>query len=174
MNPQAARAIADSGRAYRSEVWRGMLDAEMNGRYWRARASGLAQREKLLKIFLAVTSSATVAGWTVWRGIPPIWQVLSGLSATIAVALPILDYTSQIERASDLRRDWREVAGKYNRLWAELNANLDGPVAGRLQELQAKEAEMVKIESKHFARNVALIRKSQHEVLVARGLAPRA
>jgi hypothetical protein len=173
MSPKAAPTVADSGRAYRPEVWRRMLDAEMNGRYWRGRASGLAQREKSLKIFLAVTSSATVAGWTVWHGIPPIWQVLSGLSAIVAVALPILDYTSQIERASDLRSEWLEVAGKYNRLWAEINANLDGPVSDRLQEFQAKEAEMAKIESKHFTRNDALIRKSQREVLVARGLAPR-
>jgi hypothetical protein len=162
---------SDTGRAYRSEVWQRMLDAEMNDRYWRDRASDFAQREKGLKVFLAITSSATVAGWTVWHNVPIVWQILSGVSAVIAVALPILDYTSQVERASDLRSEWWDLAGEYRTLWVELNANLKAPISDRLRPLQGRETEMAKIESKYFKRDEALVKKSQRAVLVARGLA---
>jgi hypothetical protein len=159
--------VSDGLRNY---VWRSLLDGEMNDRYWRYRSAAYASREKALKIFLAITSSGTVAGWVVWHSIPLLWQLLSGVSALLAIALPILDYTGQVERASDLREGWWDLTAEYDRLWAGIDSSSDALVQEQTKPLKAKEGEMSKTESKYFSRDEALILKCQHEVLRARSL----
>ena len=146
-----------------------MLDGEMNDRYWRHRAAVYATREKWVKIFLAITSSGTVASWALGQA-PLLWKFLSGISALVAIALPFLDYTGQVERASDLRKGWWELTTEYNRLWACIDSSAEASIDGETRPLKAKEVELCKIESKYFTRDQALIHKCQQEVLRARGL----
>jgi hypothetical protein len=155
----------------RKYVWERLLDAEMNDRYWRDRAAIYATREKGLKIFLAITSSGTVAGWVVWQNFHLLWQVLSGMSALLAIALPILDYTGQVERASDVRKGWWELTTEYNRVWVRIDLDTDASIQEKTLPLEAKELNLVKIESRYFSRDETLIRKAQQDVLRARGLA---
>ena len=153
----------------RKYVWESMLDGEMNDRYWRLRGAGYALREKVLKIFLGVTSSGTVAGWAIWKNLPLLWQVLSGISAVVAIALPILDYTGAVERASDLRMGWWKLTQEYKRIWARIDGSTDASVEEQIKPLKEKEVEMSGIEVK-FSRKEALILKCQEAVLRARGL----
>lgn len=153
----------------RKYVWESMLDGEMNDRYWRLRGAEYAVKEKALKIFLGVTSSGTVAGWAIWKEFSWIWQVLSGISAVVAVALPILDYTGMVERASDLRMGWWKLTQGYNRIWAGIDGSTDASVQEEIKLLKEKEVEMSGIEVK-FSRKEALIRKCQQDVLRARGI----
>jgi hypothetical protein len=158
--------------ALRKHVWDSMLDGEMNDRYYRYRASTYAGREKGLKIFLALTSSGTVAGWTLWST-PPytlIWKMLSGVSAALAISLPFLDYTGQVERASTLRKGWWELRAKYEQLWAEIQSDFTGSIDERLKPLKQKETELVEIEAKYFKRDEPLVKKCQQEVIRAKGL----
>jgi hypothetical protein len=157
-------------QAYRNYVWQSMLDGEMNDRYWRFQAARYSKREKAVKIFLAITSSGTVAGWALWRGAPLVWQVLSAVSALLALALPVLDFTGQVERASDLRERWWGLTAEYSRLWAEIELDSADSISQRIQALKSKETDMVKIEAKYFSRDEALIHKCQDQVLNARGL----
>jgi len=167
-SPSAAPSGPSPG--FRKYVWDSMLDGEMNDRYWRHRAAVYASREKALKIFLAITSSGTVAGWAIWQNAHWAWQGLSSISALLAVALPFLDYAAQIERASDLRKGWWKLATEYNRLWAGIDSNSDARIEEQVRPLKAKEVEMSKIESKFFPRDEALILRCQKDVLRAKGL----
>ena len=91
----------------------------MNARYWGHLARRYQKREMGIKIFLAATSSATVAGWVLWKHAPLLWQVLSGISALLAIALPILNYSQRIATMADLRAKWMHLRVEYDRLWAE-------------------------------------------------------
>lgn len=157
-------------QTYRKYVWQSMLDGEMNGRYWRYQATRYAQREKTVKIFLAFTSSGTVAGWKFWEGTPWVWQAFSVISALLALALPILDFTGQVERASDLHEQWWGLTAEYGQLWAEIEMNKAALIPQRIHALKVKETEMVKIEAKYFKRDEKLINRCQDQVLNAREL----
>ncbi len=50
----------------RELIWNSMLTAQMSACYWNSLARRYNGREKCLKIFLAVTASGAVAGWTIW------------------------------------------------------------------------------------------------------------
>ena len=166
--PSAMRS--KESQAYRKYVWESMLDGEMNDRYWQYQATRYAQREKTAKIFLAFASSGTVAGWVLSHSVPLVWQVLSGISAVLALALPILDFTGHVERAADLRQQWWGLTRGYSQLWAEMELDSATSISQRIEALRQKETEMVKIEAKYFRRDETLVKRCQAEVLKARGL----
>ena len=54
----------------RKLIWKALLDADMNVRYWKYMAQRLVKRDCNTKIFLAVMSSSTVGSWWIWEDIP--------------------------------------------------------------------------------------------------------
>lgn len=101
-------------------IWRSMLDADMNARYWKCLASRYYKRDKGLKIFLAVMASGTVAGWGLWESSPCLWKTLSSFSAIVAISLPILNYQKNIEQMSFLSGKWGELRIEYEDLWLQV------------------------------------------------------
>jgi hypothetical protein len=70
--------------------------------YWERLAQRYYTRQKWAEIFLAITSSSTVAAWGIWRQAELVWQVLSALSTLVAVILPMLNFKKVIAATSDL------------------------------------------------------------------------
>src|SRR2546423_763950 len=69
------------------------------------------------KIFLAVTSSSTVATWGFWTDVAWLWKSLSAISAVLAVALPILDWNRKLSELSDLHGRWVQIRNEHENLW---------------------------------------------------------
>ena len=154
----------------RKAVWNSMLDANMNVRYWKYLTQRYSIRERVLKILLAITSSGTVAGWTIWSKVPELWQSLSSLSALIAIALPILNYPKLIETMADLSGKWWEVKREYEDYWISLEAGESfDSISPRYNKTKSKEDVLVKTESR-LPYDEKLLRKCQEEVLRSRGL----
>lgn len=102
------------------KAWDLLLTAEMNVRYWEKMSRKYDKREKNAKIFLAVMSSGTVAAWGVWEHNDYFWKILSGVSAVIAVALPILNWTKTIEAMVNAKHEWEKISTDYDMLWLTL------------------------------------------------------
>ena len=83
-----------------------MLDADMNARYWKYLVERYRDRDTILRIFVAVTTSGTVAAWGVWQDLELIWKTLSGISAILAISMPILGYPKLMETTSELAGKW--------------------------------------------------------------------
>ncbi|MFZ0959823.1 MAG: hypothetical protein WAO35_02880 [Terriglobia bacterium] len=150
-------------------LWESMLDADMNARYWGRLARRYQRKEMGLKILLAATSSATVAGWALWKGAPQLWQALSGFSALVAVALPILNYSQRIETMADLRAKWMHLRVEYDSLWAEWTSKRRAEPGRAFELLKGREVEFSKIEAT-LPRDRKLIRDCQQEVRRSRGI----
>jgi hypothetical protein len=103
-----------------------MLDADMNARYWKYLVQRYSRRDKVLKIFLAIMASGTVAGWGLWESFPYLWKTLSAISALVAISLPILNYQKSIEQMASLAGKWGELRIEYEDLWRQVN-NTDVP-----------------------------------------------
>nr|VFK17499.1 MAG: hypothetical protein BECKLFY1418C_GA0070996_103227 [Candidatus Kentron sp. LFY] len=89
----------------KADIWHSMLEADMNARYWKYLVHRYVERDKWLKIVLAVMAVGTVAAWGKWEEAEWLWKILSTASAIIAMSLPFLDYQRKIEQMS-------EIAGK--------------------------------------------------------------
>jgi hypothetical protein len=153
----------------RALIWNSMLTAQMNVCYWSQLASRLAQREKWIKIFLAVTSSGTVAGWSVWTEYAIVWKVLSGMSAVLAVSLPILDYSGRVAQLNKVASKCAQLRLGYDQLWAQIDVLTPNLVNDMQAELAKKEIELADLQVAEPDDRELLIH-CQEEVLHSRGL----
>ncbi|HEV2731679.1 MAG TPA: hypothetical protein VGV15_16735 [Terriglobales bacterium] len=80
------------------ELWDSLLDAEMNVRYWSTMCHRYSRYDTYSRIFLALTSSSTVASWEFWSQFPALWKTLSGLSALVAIVLAVIDLPKKVSR----------------------------------------------------------------------------
>ena len=156
----------------RSTLWRAMLDADFNSRYWSDITQKYIQRDFVLKIALAVSASGSVAGWAIWGEWPLAWKILSGASALASIASPLLAYGKKVETAAGHAGLWADLRIRYDDLWELYQSK------GESEPLRREHARLRKIflqlEVKEpklkIPKDQKLARKVQQEVLVAREL----
>ena len=152
----------------RELIWNSMLTAQMSACYWNSLARRYNGREKYLKIFLAVTASGTVAGWTIWAHYDIVWKILSGLSAIVAVALPILDYSGQVEKMTKLASKCAQLRVGYEQLWAQIDSLSQQSILDAQGKLAQQEIELSDVQAV-LPDDRKLLEQCQSEVLISRG-----
>jgi hypothetical protein len=126
----------------RALIWNTMLTAQMNACFWSRLARRYYTRERNAKIFLAIATSSTVAGWAFWLDNELLWKVLSGLSAIVALVLPFLNYPGMVEKMTKLATECARLRAEYDLLWARI----DGMPANEiLQAVSALNQRVVEI-----------------------------
>jgi hypothetical protein len=154
----------------RELIWNSMLSAQLTAVYWTHLARRYTTREKYIKIFLAITSSGTVASWFVDPNFAILWKLLSGVSALVAIALPILDYPAQVAKMAKLSGKSAQLRAGYDQLWAQVDSLPENSLDPELKKLKDQEGELSELEA-GLPEDAELLRQSQIEVLQARGLA---
>jgi len=156
-------------RELEGRVWESMLDADMHVRYWRYLAQRYRSHDKVAKIFLAITASSTVAGWAIWTQHPTAWQILSGLSAVIAVALPIMKWSEEMQVTAVLYGEWNQLRTSYEQLWGKLDRMDQSEAEKALEGLETRETKLSTSEiTLPYSRK--LLKQCQDEVKQSRGL----
>jgi hypothetical protein len=151
-----------------------MLDADMNVRYWGHLARRYSSREKFIKIFLAVFStSGAVASLSLWESVPYLWKGLVSISAIVAIALPILNYSDLVEKIAVQRGKWARLLSEYERLWSRVYADPNTAIEPDFQKLQDSIPELTQSEAT-LPHDDRLLRSCQTEVLKSRGIQSRA
>ena len=153
----------------RIAIWNAMLDADMNARYWAEMVRHYASKDKRMRIFLAVTSSATVASWAIAIDMRIIWQVLSSLAALVAVALPILDWPKQREKMAELSGEWLQLQFDYERLWRQSKDNDSEVIENELSAHRAREVKLQE-NTAQLPLDHKLIDRCYEAVVESRGL----
>ncbi len=158
----------------KTSIWEAMLTADMNARYWKRLTQKITKQDKLIKIFLAATSSSAVAGWGLWeigQEVGPIlWKIASGLSAIVACALPYLNHQKNIPIASELAGQWSELFVEYEDLWLEVKTNSNSTkTAAAFKKANKLRGRIGKKESK-IPEDKKLLKECQQEVKRSRNL----
>lgn len=154
----------------RKTIWKSLLDAELNVRYWKKLVQRYTKYDRYLKIFLAAISSGTVAGWTLWGDYPAAWKFLSSLSALVAISLPILNFQKQIESMSLLNGKWFELKVAYEEQWRKIN---DGSEIKQIEVAynRTKKQETILVQKEtDLPHDESLLRQCFNEVKQSYGL----
>ena len=150
-------------------IWRGLLDADMHVRYYRHLAQRYRGRDRVIRIFLALTTSGAIASLSVWDYAPWAWTILTSVSTVTAVILPFLKWPEVVEVSSNQYGKWNQIRNDYEDLWAK-EGGLDDQAAHRhLAQIQNKEQELAPFETK-VPYDKDLLEESQQEVMVSRGI----
>ena len=154
----------------RKAIWDSMLDADMNVRYWAELGRRYYKRDIRYKIFLAAMSSGTVASWGIWSEVQLLWKILSGISALVAIALPILNWPKMIQSIGNVKQKWVDTKADYEVLWVEVNSKKDQAVLKEeFKKIKKREATASQQET-NLPKKDKLLDECWEDVLKSRGL----
>lgn len=154
----------------RTAIWKSMLDSDMNARYWKYLVNRYSKKDKSIKIFLAVMTSSTVAGWGFWESQPDLWKTLSALSAIIAIVFPLLNYQKSIEQISALAGKWGELRMEYEDLWLLVKDHQQPQVLERTYKKYRKIESTLQEKEMRIPADKKLLKKCYGEVINTRAL----
>jgi hypothetical protein len=128
-----------------------------------------------LKIFVAISSSVSIASWKLWSQTEGwcnwslVWQIILGLSAVAAVAMPILNLSKVSQRAADLYGKYAALLVDYEELWLQVDNLSDQVLLTKYISLRRKETTLSKAEP-DMPNDKRLVQQCQNEVEKGKGL----
>jgi hypothetical protein len=152
-----------------TDLWNSLLDAEMNVRYWSAMCHRYSRYDTCSRIFLAFTSSSTVAGWGFWSNWPVVWKSLSGVSAIVAIVLTVVDLPKKVSRMSVLVARWKQSQIDYELLWRKDRDLTSAQSRSKYESCKHKEV-VSTTEEQTLPHDSKLLKKCYDDVCNVRGL----
>lgn len=109
---------------YQKQYWAEMLELRAHQYYLGMYQLSSERWERWIKVFLAVTSSASIGAWAIWHDYGIVWGSLISASQVVSVVYPYLPFKTRIKPisgavfdlgllADDVERDWYEVSEGY-------------------------------------------------------------
>ncbi len=161
----------DSDAKIKETIWNSMLDAELETKYWGELCRIYYKWDRWIKIFLAVMSSSTVATWGIWNKIDLVWQILSGISAVTAIAIPILDLPKTLQSVLRLSSKWLQIQSQYEALWFDIENGLKYFEEVVEQYRHIKEKELLEQAPAYLPSNKKKLKeRCFNQILQSRGL----
>jgi hypothetical protein len=122
---------------YQQKYWNQLKELKVHVFYLQIYAVKQQRNDHLINVFLAVTSSTSIAAWALWKEHQFIWALIIALSQVVTAIKPLLPYKKRMTALSSLadeisklslasERDWFSVAeGKWTEeqihsKWADL------------------------------------------------------
>ena len=127
-------------------IWQSWLQADVKQRYWTVMARRYQQREQIASIFIALTSSSTVATWL--ASLEWIWQLFSVSSAIVAVSLPILNFSGKVATMTELATKWANLTCDYEMFWLRFPKEASSLAQAQLGKLRYRESELISAEAR--------------------------
>lgn len=106
--------------------WKELYQLKVHINYVETYIHDAEKRDRHIKIFMAVTSSASIGAWAIWRDLSFLWGAIIALSQVLAAISPYLPYKMRIKTYSSVLHEledlfiqseakWHDIAlGKYD------------------------------------------------------------
>ena len=73
--------------------------------------------DRVFKIALALTSSASIGAWAIWQQASWVWAFIIALSQVVSAVVPFLPYRTRIKTYSSLLSELEEIMIHAERKW---------------------------------------------------------
>ena len=103
-------------------IWNQLYRTKVHAIYLELLLGQTETIDRSIKIFLAVTSSASIAGWAIWKEYAFVWGMLIAVSQVINAIRQFLPYKERLKSFSGLARDFEEIAIYLELKWLEVAA----------------------------------------------------
>lgn len=88
---------------------------------------------------MAVVTSSTVAGWTIWGASPALWKSLTVIASLLSIVLPILSLNDKVLAMTEVHAKWLQLMHEYEALWRD--QDITGEVDARQRVAASKKIE---------------------------------
>lgn len=110
--------MADS--PYQLRYWNLMKELKVHVIYLHNYAAQSEWRDKAVNIFLAITSSSSIAAWAIWQRYQLVWAIIIALSQVVTAIKPFLPYKQRMKSISELNDHIQELSLECEKNWFEV------------------------------------------------------
>jgi hypothetical protein len=102
---------------YQEKYWAQLKELKTHVIYLQGYAEHADWWDKTVDIFLAITSSSSIAAWAVWQKYPLVWGAIIALSQIITAIKPFLPYKQRVRAISELTDKIQNISLKCEKGW---------------------------------------------------------
>jgi hypothetical protein len=106
-----------SGNAYQIRYWNLLKELKVHVIYLHHYAANSEWWDKAVNIFLALTSSSSIAAWAIWQKYQMVWAVIIALSQVVTAIKPFLPYKQRLKGISELNDRIQELSLECEKNW---------------------------------------------------------
>lgn len=103
--------------AYQSRYWSELREIKTHVIYLQKYAAHSDWWDKAINIFLAITSSSSIAAWALWQKYSMIWAVIIAISQVITAVKPFLPYKQRLKALNEFNDKLQEISLNCERNW---------------------------------------------------------
>ena len=102
---------------YQQRFWSLLVETRVHVYYLSHYTSKSEWWDKAVNIFLAITSSGSIAAWAIWQEFTWVWPVLIAGSQVVSAVKPFLPYNQRRKMASALADSFQSIALQVEAAW---------------------------------------------------------
>ncbi|OES30877.1 hypothetical protein [Alteromonas macleodii] len=102
---------------YQQKYWNLLKELKVHVLYVQNYAVKQSKYDQSLDVFLAITSSSSIAAWAIWQEYPFVWGAIIAISQVITAIKPLLLYKKRLKALDDLLDSLSQIALKAERDW---------------------------------------------------------
>jgi hypothetical protein len=152
---------------YQLRYWRLVTETRIHVFYLHRYAAGSEWWDKATNMFLALTSSASIAAWAIWRQFTFLWPLLIALSQVVTAVKPFLPHKQRLKVLVGLCNQLQMIAVAMEKDWFSVSeGHLSEEEIHRLTaryRAQSAEAEQTHFRDVIVPRNDSLLRKAERD-----------
>lgn len=102
---------------YQQKYWSLLKELKTHVIYLHNYAASSEWCDKATNIFLAITSSSSIAAWAIWQKYQIVWAVIIALSQVVTAIKPFLPYRQRLKPISNLNDQIQDISLECEKHW---------------------------------------------------------
>jgi hypothetical protein len=103
------------------QYWKEIFQLKTHINYIELLLEKAEKRDRILMIFLAVTSSSSIGAWAIWQELSWLWASIIATSQVVAAIKPYLPYKARIKAYSALLTELEELMVQAEFKWHSIS-----------------------------------------------------
>jgi hypothetical protein len=102
---------------YQQRYWRLLVEVRVHVFYLHHYGSSSEWRDKVVNVFLAITSSSSIAAWAIWQEYTWVWPLLIAASQVASAVKPFLPYNQRRKAIVSLGNHYQSICLQMENRW---------------------------------------------------------
>jgi hypothetical protein len=144
---------------YQLRYWNQLKETKTHVIYLHLYAASSEWWDKSANIFLALTSSSSIAAWALWQKYQFFWLIIIAASQVLSAIKPFMPYKQRLKALQNLNDKIQEIALEYEKGWFDV---AEGHLTEReIHDLNIELKNKALIAEKKSLKNIVLPKKSK-------------
>jgi hypothetical protein len=105
---------------YQEKYWKELYQLKVHLNYVELYLQDSEYKEKAVNIFLALTSSGSIAAWVIWQKVAVIWAFIIAASQVVTAIKNFLPYKERLKALFGLVHDFEDIVLIAEKKWFDV------------------------------------------------------